>query len=1195
MELDVKEVVPVIGDISVGKSSFLNFLIGKKILQSGSNLKTRFLLLIRHTKEKKPRLLHVEKTSSQGGKYGKGLYKIKKVLIDGTNLNENEEKIIKQIIKAIETLNSNLEGIQKNEEKHDYSKITYMLEINIKNICNNEFKETYDLTDIPGLNSISKMEKYNFKAQENEQNFDSFQDIRDIFIPLNGLIKTGFLIFDAYQYVDEYEVFQEIINKEKIKFQNFLIILNKIDLIELKERERIIEKFKTSLYSNFKDNLLSGNNTILGLSSKRLLEESLAMDNFSNFLKYYFVEYLLSGEQITIIRYLKSLLSKGYYHYHKGENGIKTYSNIALMLLPEEEISNELKEIVNESLRYISNYPKIGKTIEIELEDTDNEDCLDNIKLLNCLNLAFKKKNEYFYHEPSEFKKIIDSFFLSFNHNENLLENRIQPSLNSTGNLKLVKCVNEIRKFFNKNISPLGPDQINVKLIDKNIKKLEHLIKNCDKVRITIYGTYNAGKSTVINSFIGKELLETNGIGECTFRPILIKYYDDDIPRLYRAKMTTIEDNLCQNHEIFNTYGNPIAEGEIAIKNFIMAQNHLGNEGKLNDEETFILFTRIKILEEMNLPNEIKENIEFVDTAGMTKKKVKDFGPEYKSLINNTVIYIIVIDPTNGGEDNKRVLTELQLIINSVNGRMKDSSKGFNAYSIFIYNKSDTFDSNNSTQNEKNTNLLEQLIEEDNNQQLTKCNYSALNRLNVIKKEDSYTLEKFLDKMHNDFIKQIYINKADFITYLAKKIPNLIDSDFSVKYSGNIIDNTIRQNLKQLLLQKSFSTKEQITKKITEFENICKYLSFVHNNLDNFKISENNGYINLREKLSKKIKFGYNFLEKEYKKNIIDLNNYIYDFFQTGTLPEPMSSAVGGVPSNKDVDIKKLLDEIDEIFENYPLSVLFDQCQNDINKELQLPPEENCNYNEIFENKKKIISKRIEQLKTKDFHEYIITIQNELKEKLKCVESLNYNFDYNFNKLMDSKMGSFMEHYAEQGILGLGLAGCFVISLPYEIFSFLIKKDNKKTEDLSVVEYIKGTTDLVASGLSIGKNEPDKIDYFLSIMINAFLWNIHLWGYLGAKGRGIIGDYIKYKESNIGKIKYNEGIKNLEENVLEILDAIKAKIINIMDNYNKLMKEKISQRYNLIYNPVVISEQEKIKLETDLLNLISKIKEYLED
>ena len=226
--MEVRKILSVIGKISTGKSSFLNYLLGNDVLRTGNELKTRFIVIIRHTENKEPVLSHIKRTTSH---YDDLYQKIEDS--DG----KIEYKGKKEIIKKISSLNDSLKKIE-DEGKLDYSKHLYLLETRIKNIHNQDFLFSFDLADIPGLNNYSK---------NNEDNI--FGSIKDIFTPLKGLIQYGLLVFDANQYhdVNTTLIIKQLISHIGIKINHFLIILNKIDDLPPEQQESAFLSFKADL------------------------------------------------------------------------------------------------------------------------------------------------------------------------------------------------------------------------------------------------------------------------------------------------------------------------------------------------------------------------------------------------------------------------------------------------------------------------------------------------------------------------------------------------------------------------------------------------------------------------------------------------------------------------------------------------------------------------------------------------------------------------------------------------------------------------------------------------------------------------------------------------------------------------------------------------------------------------------------
>ena len=262
------------------------------------------------------------------------------------------------------------------------------METRIKNIHNQDFLFSFDLADIPGLNNYSK---------NNEDNI--FGSIKDIFTPLKGLIQYGLLVFDANQYhdVNTTLIIKQLISHIGIKINHFLIILNKIDDLPPEQQESAFLSFKADLNYYIGDDLLNNTNSIITMSTLKLLEEENVMENYDNFLSYHFKGLTIDNHE----KYFQKLVANGYYMNNKSAPR-KTYSDIEKMLDPDTEFDEE----------YTEHITKIAENAGLKLDfDPDEENYKNMCKLFSLLKKAFKKKDVYFYRIPSEYRKKIDAFF----------------------------------------------------------------------------------------------------------------------------------------------------------------------------------------------------------------------------------------------------------------------------------------------------------------------------------------------------------------------------------------------------------------------------------------------------------------------------------------------------------------------------------------------------------------------------------------------------------------------------------------------------------------------------------------------------------------------------------------------------------------------------------------------------------------
>ena len=125
-----KKFIPIIGTISAGKSTFLQGFLGSNVFQTGPTVTTKFVCIIKNSKESK--FYHVIPNKKEDIEFKR----------DGEEI-ADEEKIKEKIKEINETLSKK----EANEKE-----IFYMLEIPIKNISNDSLLEQCYFMDIPGLN-----------------------------------------------------------------------------------------------------------------------------------------------------------------------------------------------------------------------------------------------------------------------------------------------------------------------------------------------------------------------------------------------------------------------------------------------------------------------------------------------------------------------------------------------------------------------------------------------------------------------------------------------------------------------------------------------------------------------------------------------------------------------------------------------------------------------------------------------------------------------------------------------------------------------------------------------------------------------------------------------------------------------------------------------------------------------------------
>ena len=232
-KIEKRLLMPTIGNVSVGKSYFLNSLFGINFCQVRSQITTKFVLFIRHIDNlNEPKLYQLFPVETKSNSYD---------FLKG-NIIRGEKQITDKIIEI------------NNLCIDDKVPLFYMLEIEIKSIRNKEFLNKFDFIDIPGLN-------------------ESGSDYINLYFKyIKNLIKYCLIIFSTENYhsKDSIEVINKIQKNIYVPIENFLLILNKIDKVNGKTKEAI-HNFKKILLNYYTFNCYD--NIIIPVNSFQLNSE----------------------------------------------------------------------------------------------------------------------------------------------------------------------------------------------------------------------------------------------------------------------------------------------------------------------------------------------------------------------------------------------------------------------------------------------------------------------------------------------------------------------------------------------------------------------------------------------------------------------------------------------------------------------------------------------------------------------------------------------------------------------------------------------------------------------------------------------------------------------------------------------------------------------------------------------------------
>ena len=561
--------IPIIGKINCGKSTILNFLLYlDDILQYSCGTTTKFISIIRHNKNLKGKnpLIYNVKFEQRAFVNNYYLYNFEK---NGAHLEGEVKDIIKK--RNEQLMNDELDKLPEN--------YFYIIESYIP-LFEGEFEkyaDYFEFLDVPGLNESSLLD-----IQENIY----FEKVLPLFI---NNIKFSIYIFDTMNYEkqtnstiktkDIFSIFYEKMNdfyddKKQEQIHDSIFVLNKIDLSN-KDGGIKKEKEDFEIYLKFKLNVPIKDNRIVLFRADK---EYLYKNRFKNFDKYINYSILKNGKNDNENNFKEKL-----------KKNLEKDFNIPILNKDEDDDEEEDSNEENENQDEISKKIKmINNSINSQLySDTITKN--DYIFYENYYNTNIKKviqkfnKDDLSKYIEKSFINIYKSFINNLDINKKLYNellkklkikkdsiqdmNKIEKSkmirvdlfFEQKNYLDILAFINEIYDLLKK----MEPDHEYIKMIYKQFLKDKDYILKYHKYKIAVFGEYSSGKSSMLNSLIGIDLLpESNG--HCTKAILIIQYtkLKKDIS-LYSVKKNGDDDN---NSFVYFIKDKLIAQGEELVK-----------------------------------------------------------------------------------------------------------------------------------------------------------------------------------------------------------------------------------------------------------------------------------------------------------------------------------------------------------------------------------------------------------------------------------------------------------------------------------------------------------------------------------------------------------------------------------------------------------------------------------------------------
>ena len=611
------------------------------------------------------------------------------------NLNENKKINIKENNDDFEDKMEKGKkfGMIYIPKKIDYYKSKNNLQKKNDNKENNEEKKEKIKTEKEEKDKIEE-KKIN---EENEDSLYYKTDIKkntylfEIFTILKNKI-DGIIILlsiENYNFDENYSIITKLYKVIKKDITNSLVILNKIDKSSNPKED--IDKCQglfAKKFPNFKTfNLYS--NTFIPLSTYQLQNELLMKKSYEHLLRFHFFNYLKTfrlqqslgnNYDKSFIDHLRDILRK-----IKGINKQEIEDKIKELDNSEDIVCNKtINKFIEETEKEFS-----GDGIKLgidKIEDEDEDDFapdietedndINSIKATNVMKIfyIYQKQSKYMPTLSKETKQLLDYFKITYTK-------KIIPKLNKVKiyhETKLNKDKVKALKNFSQKIKEFKIDGGKIKDLVYDIQKTIEYLETYNVIFIPFLGASNAGKSTIINGIIGKNILP-NDLKECTKKGIIIRYSDDEIS-LRKANFKTEEFSEKTNYFFESTH--EICRGEEQVKKALKDINFDFCEDE--EDSFYYIRTKIKLFDEIGLNDSLKEMIYLIDFPGYGTGNIFETKQLYKKVMCLCNSFVFVLrNSIIRDNDTKR---GIDLIFSDVKSQKKELSSKLLKSSLFVLN-----------------------------------------------------------------------------------------------------------------------------------------------------------------------------------------------------------------------------------------------------------------------------------------------------------------------------------------------------------------------------------------------------------------------------------------------------------------------------------------------------------------------------
>ena len=1172
-KIEIKNICPVIGMISSGKSSILNALFNMDYLEAKPQVTTKLVTIIRHKPTlTKPKFYHLVLQNDGNGNYT--FYKDNNSEINGKD----------EIRAAIGNINEKLHKVDP-----VYEEIFYMLEVGEVNFIEENFLKNNDLADVPGVSETMKPNDPNNpndsaapKATDNEVEQNTEQKdktkkmekdinyLTQIFKILKNKMNNGIIIFsiDKFENKENYDIIRklkEVLNKP---IENYLLLLNKMDTspnIEAdvsKLNEKFAEYFPGGEFN-------ATRNTIVPCCSFQLDNELKMEKDFPHLLYYNYINYIMDPKNYSsFMDYFKNYIQvciknkdakvenievfKKNIESIKNDKNIEKIGEIIKVILKNHDTTN-LKLILTEDDFKRDNIDACLNDIKEndEEESGDNEDN-DNNKNKTTVNLADQTNTLiilYYYYlfknkkiktmRSDGTKKILEYFTIqnmNKKFNYKLVESKLKELENQDNlNKKINDTIMNMNVFY-EYYKNEGIYKNQIDCVKNSLKPIINNLKTSKYFYIPLIGVYNSGKSTILNNLIGYNLLPVKS-GECTKKGILIVNWEYDYPIIRKAKF--ICENTGETNDIcYCEFNNDvIAEGDENVRTILKGIN--GNFIEKEEDFFYIINVKIKYLDNFS-DQSLKEKICFVDLPGYGTNNKFETKDIYSKFIKNCKLFIMISRDHFSDTNN---VEKINSLMDKIAEYQKISKAALSKKILFIINNSKNLETSEKNLLDEKHALIKNLgLKTDINKDINITFFNGIFYQYYLENKKYFsnldfmiesTIKKHMsdrEKLYKGYSNSKCENK--FENYLLRNLKENFSEIFNISNVNSLkfdIDKETDDSINAIISQKKYVYKDK------DLVNIKKMISYAKSNIELCKFISQSNYLNFDVYLKTSIIISKYQYDEELKKLIDDNLSDLSKIFHSEDLKD------GEFP------IYKISHE-----NAAQLSEFKEKIENKIANIQGAYPFRN-NFPKIFQDSIAEMNKILKELKN--------NIEQDLKQK-KSWKNIQTEFETKFQSTLNDK----------KEIIIKTLENCSdeIKALFNEAFNIINNFKNNQNKNDDDFEELKI---YLSNKLEERNGYKEAIDNIINDVVSSSKTATY-W-----KNSSGLFDFLKTKFSN--KVYLDKTIDSIISNSNERLENYKTNIDNLILEYQKIILNKINIEKinieNLLEERKMLEEAENAK------------------